>query len=98
MVETRKDAAPSVGSGDSLSGTFFICMLILAAFLAWRNIRLGRGDTRGALRLAAFVLFLDMLLWLCGASHVPTPHEFESFIGSTERVLSPLPVELGSST
>ncbi len=57
-------------------------MLILAAFLAWRNIRLQRGDTRGALRLAAFTLFLDMLLWLCGASHVPTPHEADSFFRS----------------
>ncbi len=58
---------------------FFICMLVLAAFLAWRNIRLQRGDTRGASRLSAFTLFLDMLLWLCGASHVPAPHEFDSF-------------------
>jgi len=61
---------------------FFICLLILAAFLAWRNIRLQRGDTRGASRLAAFTLFLDMLLWLCGASHVPTPHEAGSFFSS----------------
>jgi hypothetical protein len=58
---------------------FFICLLIMAAFLAWRNIRLKRGNTRGAARLAAFTLFLDMLLWLCGASHVPTPHEVDSF-------------------
>ncbi|HEV8041891.1 MAG TPA: protein kinase [Bryobacteraceae bacterium] len=58
---------------------FFICMLILAAFLAWRNIRLQRGDTRGAARLAAFTLCLNTLLWLCGASHVPTPHEVDSF-------------------
>jgi len=60
--------------------TFFICMLILAVFLAWRNIRLQRGDTRGASRLVAFTLFLDMLLWVCGASHVPTPHELDSFL------------------
>jgi serine/threonine protein kinase len=65
------------GAGFAL--TFFICMLIPAAFLAWRNIRLHRGDTRGASRLAAFTLFLDMLLWLCGASHIPTPHELDSF-------------------
>ena len=60
----------------------FISLMILAVFLAWRNIRLKRGDTRGASRLAAFTLFLDMLLWLCGASHVPTPHEVDSFFRS----------------
>jgi hypothetical protein len=58
---------------------FFMCMLILAVFLAWRNMRLHRGDARGASRLVAFTLFLDMLLWLCGVSHVPTPHELQSF-------------------
>ena len=74
MVETRKDAAHSVAGG---LGSFYVFhrMLILAVFLAWRNIRLQRGDTRGASRLAGFILFLDMLLWVCGASHVPTPHE-----------------------
>ena len=63
---------------------FSSALLILAAFLAWRNIRLGRGDTRGASRLAAFVLSLQMLVWLCGASHVPTAHEFVEFLRSTE--------------
>jgi hypothetical protein len=67
----------SAGLGFILA--FFICMLTLGEFLAWRNIRLQRGDTSGASRLAAFTLFLDMLLWVCGASHVPTPHEVDSF-------------------
>ena len=65
---------------DRIGNAFFICMLILAAFLAWRNIRLGRGDTRGAFRLAAFVWSMQMLWWLCSASHVPTAHEFVSFM------------------
>ena len=72
-------APPSGGTGK-VFGMFFICTLILAAFLAWRNIRLGRGDTRGAFRLAAFVLSMSMLAWLCSASHVPTAHEFVSFM------------------
>ena len=66
-------------AGDSWSATFFICTLSLSAYLAWRNIRLGRGDTRGAFRLAAFVLNFQMLAWLCSASHVPTAHEFVAF-------------------
>jgi serine/threonine-protein kinase len=72
--------APPLGGTGKVSGMFFICTLILAAFLAWRNIRLGRGDTRGAFRLAAFVLSMSMLGWLCSASHVPTAHEFVSFM------------------
>jgi hypothetical protein len=66
--------------GQSLALGLFMCLLILASFLAWRNVHLGRGDTRGATRLAAFVLFLSMLWWLCQASHVPTAHEFVGFL------------------
>jgi hypothetical protein len=73
-------APPQWTGWDSFGNAFFICTLILAAFLAWRNIRLGRGDTRGAFRLAAFVLSMSMLAWLCSASHVPTAHEFVSFM------------------
>ena len=99
VVETRKDAAPASGPRRIASGQrFSSALLILAAFLAWRNIRLGRGDTRGALRLAAFVLFLAMLWWLCDASHVPTASRIRKLHRSTERVFRLLPAELGSST
>jgi hypothetical protein len=66
-------------AGNIFGPTFMFCMLILAVLLAWRNVRLGRGDTRGASRLAAFGLFIGMMAWLCGESHVPTPHELGSF-------------------
>ena len=71
---------PQGTAAKALGDALFICTLILAVFLAWRNIRLGRGDNRGALRLAAFVLSTSMLVWLCSATHVPTNHEFESFV------------------
>jgi serine/threonine protein kinase len=75
-------------SGDGFVGISFICLLILAAFLAWRNIRLQRGDTHGASRLAGFILLLHVLSWLCGASHVPTPHEFASFVEGLTQALA----------
>jgi serine/threonine-protein kinase len=75
---------PERSGGESVGNAFFICTLILAAFLAWRNIRLGRGDTRGAFRLAAFVLNMSMLAWLCSARHVPTAHEFVSFLEAVD--------------
>jgi hypothetical protein len=65
---------------EGFTTAFFICTLSLSAFLAWRNIRLGRGDTRGAFRLAAFILNFELLAWLCSASHVPTAHELVAFL------------------
>jgi serine/threonine-protein kinase len=40
-------------------------------FLAHRNLRLGRGDRKGALRFGLFVWTIMMLSWLLTASHVP---------------------------
>jgi serine/threonine-protein kinase len=43
--------------------------------LARRNFRMGRGDRRGATRLALFVLGCLGVQWVFGASHVPNFHE-----------------------
>jgi serine/threonine-protein kinase len=76
-------------AGAILAATLFSCLIVLAALLAWRNIRMQRGDTRGAARLAGFVWLLHILVWLCGASHVPTPHEFVSSLeGLSEAVFA----------
>ena len=45
--------------------------LIGGVLLALRNYRLGRGDRKGALRLALFVLSTDYLAWIFKAHHVP---------------------------
>jgi serine/threonine-protein kinase len=58
---------------------FAVCLL--AAFFAWRNFHAGRGDIQGATRLAAFVLGVEMIQWLCTAHHVSTVGEMGSFIG-----------------
>jgi hypothetical protein len=42
----------------------------LAVFLAARTFSQGRGDIRGASRLAAFVFACTILGWLCTANHV----------------------------
>ena len=49
---------------------FYITALLGGSLLAWRNLRLGRGDLRGAKRLACFVLVLALLDWLLGKRHV----------------------------
>jgi predicted Ser/Thr protein kinase len=52
--------------------TLVVTLLVVAAWLARRNFRLGRGDRRGAAKLALFVFGTTMLSGLVGASHVPT--------------------------
>ncbi len=52
-----------------------------AAMLARYNFRQGRGDRRGAFRLAAFIYLLMMLSWVFGADHTPDSfNEFYSFL------------------
>jgi serine/threonine-protein kinase len=53
-----------------------LSMLVVSAMLTRRNLRLGRGDRRGAFRLAAFVLAAWMLGVLFATHHVPTIDEF----------------------
>jgi hypothetical protein len=48
--------------------------------LARRNLSLGRGDRRGASRLAAFVFAAWAMAWFCGAHHVPNSGELGLFI------------------
>jgi serine/threonine-protein kinase len=58
----------------------FLAVLMGAVFLARRNLRLGRGDRRGAFRLAVFVLVILMLGWGITAHHLPTIYEFGLFV------------------
>ncbi|MCA1565407.1 MAG: serine/threonine protein kinase [Acidobacteria bacterium] len=65
--------------------TFYFGALMLAALLAWRNLRLGRGDRRGAFRLALFVFALKMIYWIFLAHHVPTVGEVAGqFVGGLQ--------------
>jgi serine/threonine-protein kinase len=47
-----------------------ICLLVAGVVLARRNLGLGRGDRRGAARLAGAMLVVGSLDWLLGADHV----------------------------
>ena len=56
-----------------------LSVLVAGAMLARRNLRLGRGDRRGAARLAAFVFAAWAVAWLFGAHHVPNFSELYFF-------------------
>jgi serine/threonine-protein kinase len=61
----------------------FFVIMIGGAMLARNNLRLGRGDRKGALRLAAFILVAEMLAWLTASHHVPNLNgEFNMFLMS----------------
>jgi serine/threonine-protein kinase len=67
--------------------TVFVTVMVGSALLAWRNLRLGRGDRKGASRLAAFVFAAFTLRWLFSAHHVPTEEEFINLLTSLQRTL-----------
>ena len=65
----------------------FITVLVGSALLALRNVKLGRGDRKGAFRLAAFVLAVSFLRWLFTSHHVATEAEALNFISGAQRIL-----------
>jgi protein kinase-like protein len=68
-VASGEAFAPSArGFGAALSAAVFICAA-LGALFAWRNLRLGRGDRRGALRLAAALFVLRLVGGIGFADH-----------------------------
>ena len=50
-----------------------LCVIVILGCLvgARRNLRKGRGDLRGARRLALYVLAISMIQWLLRANHLP---------------------------
>lgn len=55
--------------------------LIVAALFARHNIRLGRGDRRGALRISGFVFSIAMAAGLLTAHHIPAlGQEWQMFV------------------
>jgi hypothetical protein len=71
-------------SGERVGLVFFVVMslslMVAGVMLVRRNLRLGRGDRRGAFRLAAFVFAAWGVAWFLGAHHVPTGYEFVLFV------------------
>jgi len=57
--------------GQIVEVTLFLLVLAGASFLAHRQNKLGRGDRRGAFRLAVFVFVTQMVLWLEYGHFVP---------------------------
>jgi len=80
----QQEASQALGwrAAVAISIAVFMLALLGSALLASKNLRLGRGDRRGAFRLASFY-FVMRLFWLVDAHHVTSlTDEFEVFIKS----------------
>ncbi len=78
VPEDSSDLASLIGI--ALTATAMIGGVVVAR----RNLRLGRGDRRGAWRLVIFVSSLLAVAWLLDEHHVADAHEwylFSSFLG-----------------
>ena len=58
---------------------FYVIAIVAGAFMAWRNVRSGRGDRRGAFRVAAFLFTARMLSWVLGGLHLASVYEIALF-------------------
>ena len=67
LTGLRRDVLWFLGPG--------IAIVVGGALIARRNLRLGRSDRRGAIRLAAFVFACSMISWAFGASHAASDSE-----------------------
>ena len=70
----------AAGSGSEAVGfwlllTIFFGSLVAGAAHAWRNLRRGWGDRRGAFRLALFILATRLIYWVSITDHSPTLRE-----------------------
>ena len=67
--------------------TLFIIVLVGSALLALRNVKLGRGDRKGAFRLSMFVAAVFFVRWVFKAHHVWSVAEVQNFISGVKSIL-----------
>jgi serine/threonine-protein kinase len=83
---TQPAAAPSEEASltakimAATASLILIAVLVGAVFLARRNVRLGRGDRKGAFRLAAFVFTVGWIAGILGGHYVASLDEVDHLI------------------
>jgi len=82
--EERPDSEPRA---TILLLGFYFGALTLGVLLAWKNLRLGRGDHRGALRLVAVTFVARLVLWVMAGSHVASVIQLVRFIEGMQSAL-----------
>jgi serine/threonine-protein kinase len=78
MESTSGFRQNAIGQWFSLGLLGFI--IGMGVWIAVRNLKLGRGDVKGSVRLALFRLIVGLVVWALVAHHVASPFEFILFI------------------
>jgi serine/threonine-protein kinase len=84
---------PAQASGDQkpTGEVVYIVLQLIVIFgsipFARYNLRLGRGDTRGAIRLGLFATSIGMAAWLIGGAHVANVKKTDLFFMAAMRAL-----------
>lgn len=84
--------AEANGRGNGFSGVMFVVAVVVCGvggcILARRNLRRGRGDRRGAFRMAVFIFVGNFVAWVLPAHFVPAANEeYVAFIGGCGQAL-----------
>jgi serine/threonine-protein kinase len=82
MPDGLADSAPAPamsGIPNLIYQSFGILLMIGALLLARRNVRLGRGDRKGAARIAITLLIASLVDWLFLARHATDAAEFYNY-------------------
>src|SRR5690606_2581730 len=70
--QSRAEGGSSGGFGQVVATSLFLSVLVGSILVAYRNLKAGRGDRKGATRLAVLIVALLGLRLLAGAHHVPS--------------------------
>ena len=75
-ADATQPTLPSVRQriGDWIQAVWFVVVLVGAGYIAYRNVKLGRGDRKTALRLALYVGAVR-IIWYLAAHHAPATGE-----------------------
>jgi Protein kinase domain len=73
---------------NAITALVMPALMLVGALLARRNVKLGRGDRRGAFRAASAVFLLLIAAWLLGDTHVGSfPQEIRRFFATVANAL-----------
>ena len=82
---TRPSRDPQAHAVEEAGSLVFEALLLFfllgGALVARHNLRAGRGDKRGAIRIGAAVTLLQVAMWVLGAHHVASSDEGWVLIG-----------------
>jgi serine/threonine protein kinase len=85
LAPSRPSPPSEKTPGSLVYLTLQLIVMIASVPFARYNLRLGRGDTRGALRVALFVLSIGIASWLIGGTHVAGAGEADVFLMAVMR-------------